>query len=276
MQLTVLVDNNTYIDRYFKAEPGLSIFIEEGATRILFDLGYSAIFLENAQRLAIDLRHLDYLVLSHGHLDHSWGLPELLRFYLESSIEGVPLRKPRFLAHPDVFLSRAFGPLPEIGGLLDEAALRRQFETTLSRDPVWLTERLVFLGHIPRKHPFEGKTSLGALADGREDFIEEDTALAYKSDQGLVLIAGCAHAGICNMVDHAREVCQEDRVIDIIGGLHLLDPPPEQLQGTAAYLAGLSLPALHACHCTDLFSKIALAQAAPLREVGVGLRLSYE
>ncbi|MBU0462710.1 MAG: MBL fold metallo-hydrolase, partial [Proteobacteria bacterium] len=74
MQLTVLVDNNTIIDRYFLAEPGLSFLIEDENVSVLFDTGYSDIFIKNAQKMGKNLAHLDYIVFSHSHLDHTWGI----------------------------------------------------------------------------------------------------------------------------------------------------------------------------------------------------------
>ena len=73
MQLTVLVDNNTLIDRYYLGEPGVAYYLEDGDVRILFDVGYSDIFLRNAQALGIDLSRLQQVVLSHGHNDHTRG-----------------------------------------------------------------------------------------------------------------------------------------------------------------------------------------------------------
>ncbi len=83
-------------------------------------------------------------------------------------------------------------------------------------------------------------------------------------------------AGICNIVEQAKKLCKEERVIDIIGGLHLLDPSKEQLQGTLEYMKKLNPKQMHACHCTDLNSKIALSKVVNLKEVGVGLDLEYE
>jgi metal-dependent hydrolase (beta-lactamase superfamily II) len=74
MKLSVLVDNNTLIDRYFLGEPALSFFIEEDDKRILFDTGYSDAFIRNAEKMRIDLRNLDWVALSHGHVDHTWGV----------------------------------------------------------------------------------------------------------------------------------------------------------------------------------------------------------
>ena len=159
MKLTVLVDNNTLIDRYFLAEPAISLLIEQGGKRILLDVGYSDIFLKNAQKMNIDLRTLDYVVISHGHLDHTGGLDPLVRLYTESKIEGIPHERPTILAHPLAFFSKSTDDLNEIGSLISQNKLSRHFAIKLSKDPMWLTERLLFLGEIERKNDFEGNKS---------------------------------------------------------------------------------------------------------------------
>jgi 7,8-dihydropterin-6-yl-methyl-4-(beta-D-ribofuranosyl)aminobenzene 5'-phosphate synthase len=278
MKLTVLVDNNTLIDRYFFAEPGIALFIEQGGKRILLDVGYSDIFIKNAQKMNIDLRTLDYVVLSHGHMDHTWGLDPLVRLYIESQVEGIPHKKPTVVAHPLVFVSKMFDGM-EIGSLFSRDKLSKNFPIKLSKDPIWLTERILFLGEIERTNDFETKKPIGSIMkpDGEEpDYLYDDTALAYKSSKGLVIITGCSHSGICNIIEQAKKLCKEERVIDIVGGLHLLDPPEEQLQGTLEYLKKLNPEKMHACHCTDLNSKIALSAVVDLKEVGVGLVLEYE
>ena len=276
MKLTVLVDNNTYIDHYFLAEPGLSFFIEDQDIRILFDCGYSHIFFENARKMGIDLLFLDYLVFSHCHMDHTWGVDTLIREYTHAILESRSHKKPEVVAHPKVFVSTLFDGVGEIGSMVSEDKFRKQFKLSFSSVPVHLTDRLVYLGEIPRILPFESQHPLGRKeGETLGDFLIDDTALAYKTQEGLVIITGCSHAGICNIVEHARHVCGDDRIIDIIGGLHLLNPPEEQMQGTIDYLKGIGLKTLHACHCTDFDSKVRLASVAPLKEVGVGLCLEY-
>ena len=278
MKLTVLVDNNTLIDRYFLGEPGVCYFIETGDRKILFDVGYSDAFLTNARKLSIDMLGVDTVVLSHGHADHTWGLMPLVYLYTEGILEDHQVRKPALVTHPLTLSSKKLDGSLEIGSALTKQTLSGYFDLALSREPVDITERLVFLGEIERTNDFEAQRPLGTTGDSgieEEDFLFDDSALAYKSETGLVIITGCSHAGICNIVEHAKKVCNDDRVVDIIGGFHLLDPPVEQLQGTVAYLKGLHLPVLHACHCTDLKSKIALSAVADLEEVGVGLTLAY-
>ena len=105
--------------------------------------------------------------------------------------------------------------------------------------PRYLTKNLVFLGEIERHFEFE-RVDPGVrkiiLPDGsvKEDHILDDSALAFRTSGGLVIITGCSHAGICNIVERAQSVCGETRVIDIIGGLHLLKPSPPCLKKTGS------------------------------------------
>jgi len=281
MKLTVLLDNNTLIDHYFLGEPGVSYLLQEGDTTVLFDVGYSDAFIRNAQKMPdVDLLAVDVLVLSHGHMDHTWGLLPLAQLYSEAMFEGRSFERPALVAHPAVFQSRTLGDLGEIGSIISAERLTGHFDVRFSREPVWLTERLVFLGEIERTNDFEAQSPIGTVVTGQQeeedDYLLDDTALAYRSSQGLVIVTGCSHAGICNIVEQAKRVCGEERVVDVLGGFHLLDPSEEQLQGTLDYMRTLQPAEVHACHCTDLASKIALAGVANLKELGVGMVFEYD
>ena len=278
MNLTVLLDNNTFIDRYFLGEPGVSYFIEADGVKVLFDAGYSDAFIRNAQKMGINLLDVDVVVLSHGHLDHTWGLAPLVQLYSEGIIEKRAVKRPRLVAHPHVLASRRLDDVPEIGSMLSAEKLAAFFDLQFSREPLQLTDRLTFLGEIGRCTDFEAQKPIGAILDnGMEvaDSLLDDSALVYRAPAGLVIITGCSHSGICNIVAHAQQVTGEQRVLDIIGGFHLLDPSEQQLKGTLDFLSAVQPGCVHACHCTDLHSKIALASALPLKEVGVGLVLAY-
>ena len=102
MKLTVLVDNHTYIDRYYLGEPAVCYLIEDGENMILLDTGYSDVFAENAARLGIDLSRVTDIVLSHGHNDHTGGLPAFF--------ERFPQRV-RLFAHPNALLPKRYDGL---------------------------------------------------------------------------------------------------------------------------------------------------------------------
>lgn len=279
LTLTVLVDNTTLMDRDFCGEAGLSLLLETAGKKILFDTGLSGLFLANAEKMDIDFLDLDFLVLSHGHIDHTGGLTALARHLAHATPEGRQPRVPELIAHPRCFWQKEKDGRKN-GMAVSEDEARRQFVVNLSEKPVWITDDLVFLGEIPRQFAFE-RTDPGKRMihrpDGKiePDFLLDDSALAYRSSEGIVIITGCSHAGICNITEYAREVCGDRKVSDIIGGFHLIRPEPERMKKTGAYLGGLSLKALHACHCTSLPAKIALAGFCPVQETGVGMKLEW-
>ena len=280
LTLTVLVDNTTLTDNdTLMGEPGLSFFIQTGGKKILFDTGLSGLFLANAEKTGTGLSDLDCLVLSHGHNDHTGGLPFLARHLAAQGQDAPASRVPEIIAHPRCFWQKESDGRKN-GSILSEEEVRKVFPLRLSAEPAWITDDLVFLGEIPRRFPFEvtgpGKRSVH-LPDGttEPDHLPDDSALAFRSDDGLVIVTGCSHAGICNITEYAREVCDERHVRDIIGGLHLLTPEPKRLEKTGKYLNRLHLSALHACHCTSLPAKLALAGYCPMQEAGVGMKITW-
>ena len=278
MRLSVLVDNNTLIDRYYLGEPAVSYFLEGETSKVLFDVGYSDVFLRNAQKLRIDVRSADHVALSHGHIDHTGGLDVLVKESLEARLNRGSLDCPRLVAHPLALAPKYLDDKSSVGVPVAEQVLCAHFDVQTSTQPVWLDERLVFLGQIAREIPFETPGSFGYRSSANSedrvpDDLLDDSALAYVGSEGLYVITGCSHSGICNIISQAQRVTGVEKVVDVIGGFHLLDPSREQLQGTVAFFEELSLRKLHACHCTDLRSRMALARTADLEEVGSGLVL---
>lgn len=274
MKLSVLVDNNTLIDKNFYGEPGLSFYIEDKESRILFDTGYSDIFLRNASKMNIDIKSINYVILSHGHLDHTWGLTSLIGAV---DYYSLPKKEITLLSHPATFMPKEDAG-EQIGMVASLDVLKRAFKVVATKTPFWINNQLVFLGEIERKHSFENRKPLGAtVLDGKmaEDFLMDDSALVYKSNNGLVIITGCSHSGICNIIDNAIRVCEDDRIVDIIGGFHLLNPSNELLKETLAFISDIKPLQLHACHCTDLKSKIELSTVSNLVETGVGCEFEY-
>ncbi|WP_323078940.1 MBL fold metallo-hydrolase [Klebsiella quasipneumoniae] len=276
MKLTVLVDNNTLIDRYLIGEPGVSYLIEHDGQKILFDTGYSDVFLKNAQTLKIDLTSIDSIVFSHGHNDHTWGLNHLAQYY--DRINFIPERKINLICHPDALSPKYFDAKSiGINYRFDQHDLF--FDKICSKKPYPLTEKIIFLGQIPRGNTFEMLTPVGHTVDDKgesiDDYVMDDSALAIKTPEGLVVVTGCSHAGIANIIEYAKQVTGENHIASVIGGFHLQNADEDLLNQTGDYLKALSPGSLYPCHCTDLAAKVSLARFIKINEVGVGLTLNF-
>ncbi len=278
MELKVLVDNNTIIDRYYLGEPAVSYLITDSDTKILFDVGYSDVFIQNAKRMNESLMDINYVVISHGHNDHTGGLVPLVKLYSEAKAEGINCLNPTVIAHPDAFSYKEYSG-DEIGSILDDKKIGKYFDTSLTNKPLWITDNLVFLSEIDRANDFENIEPIGQCEQVDlmvDDHVKDDSALVYKSSQGLIIITGCSHAGICNIIEYAKKVCDDDRIIDIIGGFHLIEPGKIQSEGTLNYFEDQNINNIHPCHCTSLKYKIKLSKSVNVMDVGVGLTLSYQ
>jgi 7,8-dihydropterin-6-yl-methyl-4-(beta-D-ribofuranosyl)aminobenzene 5'-phosphate synthase len=235
MKITVLNDNAP--GRNCLAEFGLSYLIEADKT-ILFDTGSTDVFIENANRLAISLDNIEAIVLSHGHWDHGNGL---------NYIGGHKL-----ITHPFAFKKRYNKKDQRYIGLNQSLSeVQERFMVTLSEKPVHISREIIYLGEIPRINEFEAKTTYFYDEKGDDDFVLDDSALAVISPNGLVVISGCAHAGICNTIEYARKVTGVNRVYAVFGGFHLRSDN-EQNQLTVEFFKKLEITKIYPCHCTAL------------------------
>lgn len=267
MKITVLVDNNTFIDQYYIGEPAVSYYIECQDLRILFDCGYSDIFLTNAAQLRLDLSKLTHIVLSHGHNDHTGGLKYLSEQY--------DLRQTPLIAHPDCFRPKYYQG-ENIGAPFSVPEAAEHFHYEPCREPLWLDENCLFLGEIPQSVPWEGRLAIGeTLIDSQwqPDLCLDDSALVLRTANGLFIVTGCSHSGIGNIIAQAQKLCGDERIYGILGGLHLLEDN-ERLTTTVEYLGSLHIPRLYPAHCVSLLGKARMLARFPIFEVGVGLTIN--
>lgn len=235
LKIHVLVDNCA--TNNCLAEHGLSYLIEYD-TQILFDVGQTDLFLHNARKMQLDISRVAHIALSHGHYDHGNGLK-----YLDSK---------NLVAHPNVFLTRYSGKQRKYVGLnQSKEEIYNKFNVIECSTPYWYSEKMVFLGEIPRRHNFEKKASSFYLEDGKEDLLLDDSAIAIKMQRGLFIVTGCSHSGICNIIDYAKEVTGIDQVYGVFGGFHLKQDN-RQTKETIKYLKTLQPTVVMPSHCTDL------------------------
>ncbi len=267
MKLTVLTDNNTFIDLYLLGEPAASYYIEDEGEKILLDTGYSDVYLRNAKELGISLEELDAVVISHGHDDHTRGLKWFPR------TDGSC----RLIAHPDAFDPKANRGL-STGSPFTAEELATRFDLTLSRDPVRVSGNITFLGEIPRVTDFEGRPVGKRFYRGEwiPDALLDDSALVYEGKEGIYIITGCSHSGICNIILRAKELFGGRKIMGVIGGFHLLGSRSEQMEKTAEFLKNEDIPQLYPCHCTSLAARCLMDRLMPVNEAGSGLTLEWE
>lgn len=266
MKLKVLEDNNTFINMYYLAEPGVSYYIEDEGDKILFDVGYSSVVVENAKKMNIDLNKVNKLVISHGHDDHTGGLSNFFK----------DKREVELIAHPDCFNYKEDATGLYIGSPLTREKLSNVCKLNLSKQPIQVSKNIIYLGEIPTINEFEPRYSIGKciIDDNKmDDTIVDDSAIVYKSDKGLFVITGCSHSGICNILEYAKKVCNDQRIYGVIGGFHLFDVN-KRLEKTITYLKENNIKLLYPCHCVSLKAKIEMAKELDINEVGVGLEIN--
>lgn len=268
MKLKVLLDNNTYIDEYYLAEPAVSYYIEDEENKILFDTGYSDIFINNAKKMNINLENLNKLVISHGHNDHTGGL--------EHFIKTIQNKNIKLIAHPHCFYKKYFEK-EYIGAPVTKEILEENFKLNLSNVPIQISENIIYLGEIPSLNDFENREIIGNYENKNElvdDYVKDDSAIVYKSSKGLFIITGCSHSGICNIIEYAKKVCKENRIYGVIGGFHLFNCD-DRLNKTIEYFKENQLKEIYPCHCVSLKAKIEMGKKLDIGEVGVGLELEF-
>ena len=177
MKISVLTENCA--GSHFQAEHGLSYLIEIDGEKILFDTGHSEVFLKNAQKLDIDIhKEVEKIVLSHGHWDHAYGL----KYLKNKTVITHPRSLDRMLATEE---------FKDVRLELTPRELEEKFNIQPTSAPQNITENLFFLGEIPRANDFESQSTYFADERGKDDFIPDDTALAVKIGNELVIINGC-------------------------------------------------------------------------------------
>ena len=244
VRITTLVENSSSRPDIL-AEHGLSFWIELGERRILFDTGQSDAVIENSAALGIDLSTADAIVLSHGHYDHAGGLASVLEIAKNASVYVHPG------AVVDRFSQRSAGAKP-IG--MSEAAKR----ALLSRGVIW-TEKPVQIfpgvtvtGQVPRLNDFEDTGGAFFLdRDCRQaDDIPDDQSLLIESSRGLIVVLGCAHAGVVNILDYSAKLSGKGCIYAVMGGMHLLRASDERVNRTIEAFERYGIERIAPVHCT--------------------------
>jgi 7,8-dihydropterin-6-yl-methyl-4-(beta-D-ribofuranosyl)aminobenzene 5'-phosphate synthase len=301
LELTILIANRAdrmlksgetvehATDKFLLAEHGFSVLVHltDSGTRILWDAGASQLaVVHNARRLGLDLTAVDQLALSHGHWDHYGGIGEVLRRIGARPIARewppeTPLEEVRawmrghhvpLIAHPAAFRER--WSVDKDGTMHGPHIVpRNEWEAAgadivVSEGPQKLAAGCWTTGAIPRLS-FERSGTPRSLAyrQGTQllrDHMEDDQALViHLQDKGLVILTGCAHAGLVNTVEYARKISGVERVWAVVGGFHLGRAEASDIERTIDEIVSFEPRVVAPLHCTGFEATARFASRMP-------------
>ncbi len=260
-RITILCDNVLGVP-FGVGEHGFSALVEGDGESVLFDVGSGKGIMVNALTFGKDLKAVKKICLSHGHYDHTEGLPQVLGLNGGAAVHG----------HPGIFQERygerstgettvrRFVGIPFRREYLESLGAEFQLESGFRQ----VGEEIFLTGEVPRVTAFEkGDPKLLTPIGGTmaQDPVLDDQSMVIPTTRGLVVVFGCAHAGMINTLRYAREKTGEERIRAILGGTHLGFLGPEQLQESIAELEEMAPQLVAISHCTGVKAAAHLMQA---------------
>ncbi|HJO94414.1 MAG TPA: MBL fold metallo-hydrolase [Victivallales bacterium] len=253
MKITVLCNNSVKLFSSATAEHGFSCFIEHDSGNYLFDTGSGAGVVKNASILRKDLNSIEAIILSHGHHDHAGGLEKVLK--------TIDSKKVKIYAHPDIFMKKYAehdGRTIYAGIPFHKAYLKSLgAEFTLKNSFFEIGQNFYMTGTVPLKNSYEtiGDDLFAVDRDGellKPDPLKDDNSLVFNTDKGLIIVLGCAHRGIVNIMDYVSDKFDGENIYGIIGGTHLAPASDMRFAKTIEALKNYNVQFLATSHCTGL------------------------
>lgn len=249
VRCTILTDNSVRKSKML-GEHGLSLWIEAHGQKILFDTGQTWVFTHNAKLMGIDVEKPDHVVLSHGHYDHTGGMPHFPRMNPES----------RLYIHPD-FFARKFRKLNDKGetkyvgvGWKPDNSGFPQKNIVYNREPLAIKDGILLSGEIPRIVDFEEEPK-GFLVEDAEgnlqkDVIKDEQMLIVEDTEGICIFLGCSHPGVANCLQYALKLFPGKKVLGLVGGMHLEKVPASRIDKTIQCFVKKNVQKVVPLHCT--------------------------
>ncbi|ASB47910.1 MBL fold metallo-hydrolase [Alkalitalea saponilacus] len=219
MRFTILIDNNPNPKEKLLTEHGLSIFIESQKTKILYDTGNSDAFIKNVVKLGINIKEIDYLVLSHGHRDHTGGLGA----FLEINKKAVVFLSER-IKNQSFYSTKLSDPkdISTDHSLFNKYKNRFEF---ISQNGL-INDNIALIASFNQIYPVP-KGNRHLLTEINNNLIPDnfshEIALTLKQGDKIVVFSACTHNGLLNTLNAASSYWKNKSIILFAGGTHLLD-----------------------------------------------------
>ncbi|HZK10821.1 MAG TPA: MBL fold metallo-hydrolase [Atribacterota bacterium] len=254
---TVLCENCVFSNTGAIAEHGWSVYIESDQGNFLFDTGQGKAIINNARHFKKDLSTIQGIVISHHHHDHTGGLLNVLE----------QTGKVNVYSHPELFKNSYVieeGKEENIGipfrrEILESRGAQFKFNTTFRE----IVPNLMLSGEIPRLTEFEKGSKRFLLKTGEghtQDLIFDDQTLIVNTEEGLIIILGCSHSGLINIINHVINKTGQNHIRTIIGGTHLGPASEETKEKTIQALKKFDIEKIGVSHCTGLKTSMRLFQ----------------
>jgi 7,8-dihydropterin-6-yl-methyl-4-(beta-D-ribofuranosyl)aminobenzene 5'-phosphate synthase len=241
MKIITLIENLVY-KQGLVAEHGLSLYIETENQKILFDTGQSGLFLQNAQKLGIDIEAIDILLLSHGHYDHTGGLYP----FLERN------SKAKVYAKKGVFTPKYHGHNRFIGTMYNDTKLKNRLVYIDSITEI--AENIFIMPNISIYNPTDTHFKGLKIKQGNEfiaDEFNDELFVVIKQNKQINIITACSHRGITNICTTATKYFQLPVGL-ILGGFHMKESTTEEYVAITHYLRLIQPQSIGVCHCTGI------------------------
>lgn len=255
MKFRFLVENKTDNPGVF-AEHGLSVYIESGGRKILFDGGASDLVIANARSLGIRLEDVDMAVISHGHYDHTGGFPA---FHRINPAAPIYLHKNALR----VSYGTEGGPVDEGGRLdsepcsilwTDEQLKELSSQLVFTNGPVTVTDNIKITGTVPADEEFVPteyfycREKEGIAVDD----MSHEQCLVIREEAGLYIFSGCSHRGVINAIRAAKSLFPGERVAVLVAGMHLYNASEEDRSRVIDEIARENMDKVMPVHCTGI------------------------
>lgn len=249
LKITTLIENMPGTDERLQFEHGLSLFIEFDHRKILFDTGQTGNYLQNTKLLGVDIEETDTLIISHGHYDHSGGVLKTL----DLLSPGTKMYVGQEFFHPKYKVLED-GSLKYNGIAFSEEDIARKAMNLIKvTDDITLLDRNILLfQNFSRKNDFEQRNSKFVIQKNGEilpDDFADEIVLGLITHKGLVVIAGCSHIGIVNILSNIQERISIP-ICAVLGGTHLVEADEDRIAKTIHAFREMKIESIAVSHCT--------------------------